>query len=400
LDKAQKVIDDAAANVERRTGVLRKAETSGAEAEKRAQKAIQSFGAPQTPTQVGQNIRSAVEPIFTKLKSVRATNAETNKTEAFNDALKKEERDKRFLTQRAFKEAVSAIDSAIKNPETKLRNVSIQEVESQLLKVKRALDPRKEVDGVVIGEPVSFEGLENLRRFLRDRAYGLPAEGFDAIGQQQAGKLADAVEKIQREFSPKIGKFLEQYKADSEPLRNFKTKLGEAIVGKEEFDMNRFATDPAELANKFFKSQTSVKDLVTLLGGDIAQAEKVARSYLADRIRKGTAKDVEKVIDESRDWIGQFPALQQQLSSIAREMGIAERVAGKRGVLAKALRTDLAALPLESAQKEAAKISSQAQTESEKRVQRGLKQATELRQRGQELAKTPDVAPVEEFYWC
>jgi hypothetical protein len=36
---------------------------------------------------------------------------------------------------------------------------------------------------VVTGKPVSFEGLETLRRFLRDRSYGLPAEGFDAIGQ-------------------------------------------------------------------------------------------------------------------------------------------------------------------------------------------------------------------------
>lgn len=395
LDRAQKVIDDAAANVERRTGVLRKAETSGAEAEKRAQKAIQSFGAPQTPTQVGTDIRTAVEPIFTTLKATRDANAKATKGEAFSFALNKEREGKRVSDTEAFKEAKTLIDNAIKNPETKLRNVSIQEVESQLLKVRRALDPRREVGAEVIGEPISFEALENLRRFLRDRSYGLPAEGFDAIGQRQAGDLADAVEKIQREFSPGIEKFLSQYKADSEPLRNFKTKLGEAIVGKEEFDMNRFATDPAELANKFFKSQTSVKDLVTLLGGNVAQAEKVARSYLADRMRKGTAKDVEKVIDESRDWIGQFPALQKQLSAIAQEMGIAERVAAKRGTLAKALRTDLAALPLESAQKEAAKISAQAQTESEKRVQRGLKQAAELRQRGQELAKTPDVKPVE-----
>ena len=134
---------------------------------------------------------------------------------------------------------VSSHHKKIINPETKLTNVSIDEVKGQLNKVRRALDPTEEVDGVVIGRPISFEALENLRRFLRDRSYGLPAEGFDAIGQQQAGKLADAVEKIQREFSPGIEKFLTQYRKDSEPLNAFRTKLGESIVGKEEFDMGR-----------------------------------------------------------------------------------------------------------------------------------------------------------------
>ena len=128
---------------------------------------------------------------------------------------------------------------------------------------------------------------------MRDRAYGLPAEGFDAIGQRQAGELADAVEKIQKKFSPSIGKFLEQYKADSEPLNKFKTKLGESIVGKVEFDMSRFATDPAELASKFFKSETSVKDLMQLLtsGKDFVSvigaknAEQLARGVVASKLQ-------------------------------------------------------------------------------------------------------------------
>lgn len=392
---AEGVIKDATAAIERKTGVLRKAETSGAAATERGKQAAASFGPVQTPTQVGTSIRESVMPLFEKLKQVRSQNADRLKTEAFSEALEKERTGKKVADTAAFKEAMTAIKNALTNPETKLTNVSVDSVRNQLQQVKRALDPREEVEGVIIGKPASFEALENLRRFLRDRSYGLPAEGFDAIGQQQAGRLADAVEKIQREFSPKIGKFLEQYKKDSEPLRAFKTKLGQAVVGAEEFDMSRFVTDPATIGDKFFKTETGVKQLVELLGGDVGKAEGLARAYLSDRLRKGTAKDVEKTIDDSRDWIGQFPALQQQLTNIAREMGIAERVAGKRGELAKALRTDIASLPIGEAKTTAAEMAAKAQKESEQRVQRGLTQAERLRQQGQKLAKGTEAPVVE-----
>lgn len=387
IEMANNVLKDAAANVERRVGVLRKAEVSGVAAAERGREALASIGQPQTPTQIGTNIRNAVNPIFERLKKVRSDNAEQLKTEAFNFALEKERAGQRVEQTQAFKSAIDEINRALVNPETKLTNVSVDEVRNQLSKVKRSLDP-KEVDpttGVVTGRPVSFEALENLRRFLRDRAYGLPAEGFDAIGQQQAGRLADSVEKIQREFSPGIGKFLEQYKADSKPLSDFKTKLGQAIVGTEEFDMARFATDPATLGDKFFKSETSVKDLINLMGGNVQQVEQIARAYIADKLRTGTAKDVEKLILSSRDWIGQFPALQQQLSSVAQQMGVAERVATKRGTLAKALRTEITEIP-DIARKESEKLKQQAEKESIERTKRGLRQTEKMREMGKKVA--------------
>ena len=396
MQMADKIMKDALADVERRTGVLRKAETSAAAAGERGRQALGSIGQPQTPTQIGTSIRNAVNPIFERLKQTRSANAERLKGEAFDEALTKERAGQRVEQTQAFKEAIDEIKRALVNPETKLTNVSVDEVRSQLSKVKRALDPREAdpVTGIVTGRPVSFEALENLRRFLRDRAYGLPAEGFDAIGQQQAGRLADAVEKIQREFSPKIGKFLEQYKADSKPINDFKTKLGQAIVGTEEFDMGRFATDPATLGDKFFKSETSVKDLINLMGGNVQQVEQVARAYIADKLRGGTAKDVEKLLTSSRDWIGQFPALQQQLSSVAQQMGVSERVAAKRGKLADVLRTDITKLPDIARQQQAAAQQKTAQ-ESEQRVKRGIQQAEGLRETGRKLAKdvTAPAAP-------
>jgi len=308
-----------------------------------AQKSLSAVGAPQTPTTIGTKIRETVNPIFVDLKKTRSDNAETNKGEAFSFAFQKEKAGQKVSDTKAFEKAISDIDTAITNPETKLTNVTINEVKSQLDKVKRALDPRvvDEQTGVVTGTPVSFQGLENLRRFLRDRSYGLPAEGFDSIGQIQAGKLADSVEAIQREFSPSITKFLEQYRKDSDPLRVFKTKLGESIVGKEEFDMARFTTDPATIGDKFFKSETGVKDLITLLGNNAGQAESIARAYVADKLRNATGKQVKEFVETSsaRDWLDTFPALKNQLTTAAQTMTRAEGFGGARSKLADALRT-------------------------------------------------------------
>jgi len=342
--RIEKQFRDQIAEMRSKAGRLTTREAKGTQ---EARKSLAAVGTPQTPTETGRSIREAVTPVFDALKAARTKNAETNKTEAFNFALNKERAGQRVSGTQEFKDAISFIDRAIKNPETGLRNVSISEVESQLLKIRRALDPVKEVDGVSTAQPVSFQGLENLRRFLRDRAYGLPAEGFDAIGQKQAGELAEAVEKIQRKFSPSVGKFLEQYKADSEPLRIFKTKLGEAIVGKEEFDMTRFATDPAELANKFFKSETSVKDLmqllgkdfVSVLGGNVKNAEQLARGVVASKLQDASSKDIQKFVTSNADWLNQFPQLRQQLEAASTIIGRSERFGGARTSLADTLRT-------------------------------------------------------------
>jgi hypothetical protein len=329
-----------------------------------ARQELNSIGSPQTFTQTGTSIRESVAPAFEKLKETRATNAEKNKGEAFGDALKAETEGKRFKNTKAFQNAEAEIITALNNPQTGLSNAPVDTIRNQLMKVRQALNPKLDNPD----EPdISFEGLEKLRRFLRDRAYGLPAEGFDAISQQQAGKLADAVEKIQVEFSPKFSKFLEQYRQDSQPLNLFKTKLGEAIVGKEEFDMGRFAHDPATLGSKFFKSETGVKDLVNLLGGDSAKAETIARGYIASKLENASAKDVENFLksETNKDWLTQFPKLKQQLQQAATTMSRAEGFGGAREKAASKAISEIGGLTT-SAETLAQRLKDEAAREAEK----------------------------------
>ena len=336
--EADKVVADASQKVNRLRDVASKARTTATARAEQAAGQLTKVGEAQTPTQTGTSIRDAVTPIFNKLKDVRAKNAEKFKGDAFNFAAMKEAQGQLPKDTQAFKKGMADLDKLISD-------TTLSDIKSPLQRIRNALDPVKEVDGVIVGQPAKFESLEQVRRFLRDRSYGLPAEGFDSINQIQAGKLADMVEGIQKEFSPGIAKFLEQYRKDSEPLRVFKTKLGEAIVGKEEFDMARFATDPATLGSKFFKSETGVKDLVTLLGGDASQAEKIARGYVADQLRAANSTQVLKKIGEWRDWLPQFPAVERQLKDAAERLAQAERVGGRRGKLSTTLRTEAIGLP-------------------------------------------------------
>ena len=178
-------------------------------------------------------------------------------------------------------------------------------IKNQLLQIKRAINPR-EVDpitGVVSGKPVSFEGLENLRRFLRDRASGLPAEGFDAISQQQAGRLAKVVEGVMEDFSPSIRKFIDQYRKDSEPMRVFQTKVGKALIDEQLFGRGaNYAKVPAQsIPTKVFKYPEDYRALIQALGDDVKLAEQSAQRYFVSQLEsKKTSDQLQQFLRDNR----------------------------------------------------------------------------------------------------
>lgn len=318
---------------------ISKARSRAAALQQRASRSVAEGRAPvaaageaKPPSQTGGEIRKLVVDRFEKLKEVRANAAKTDKAEAFTSALAREKGGETVASTRAFKTLLKDIDNAIVNPETGLVNVSVPQMQSQLSAVKNALQPES--------GKVSFEGMENLRRFLRDRSYGLPAEGYDSISQQQAGQLADGIEAAMAEFSPRIKTFLENYRANSEPLRVFKSKLGKSVVENPEFDWGRFVTDESQLAGRFFKSKQSVADLRELLGKDSPQAERVARSWVADQLQGKSGSEVATKLREWRDWLPSFPALNAELADAVKAMTRGETFGAARQRAAGKLRTE------------------------------------------------------------
>jgi len=313
------------------------------------------MGEPKLLTETGLAIRDKIAPVFETLKKTRSDNAEVNKKEIFNFAFLKEKQGKKINQTEQFDLLNKEINDSLTSRETGLANVTVEELERSLRKVKDSVNGRviKAVKGVGGApdiperlQPASFESLEVLRRFLRDRSYGLPAEGYDAIGQQQAGKLATRIEDIMEEFAPGFRKsFLDKYKLDSEPLRQYKAKLGRAIVDKEEFDMGRFATDPKNIGSKAFSSQQSVNDLIALMGGDKKAVEDIAKGYILDKLRNASAADVIKIVNELREPLSLFPQLQGQLEAVAARLSSSMQLSGRRSTLAKSLRTEAMGLP-------------------------------------------------------
>jgi len=308
------------------------------------QQAIGVVGTADLPTDRGNAIRKGFETVLDGLKQKREQIIDKMQKPVFEAALEKEKSGQRVEQTQEFQDALKKIDSMITNEKTGLSDISVGEVKNALLRAKSYLDPRVELDGVIIGKPVSFQGLETVRRYLRDRASGLPAEGYDAISQQQAGVVADEVEKIMEQFSPGFLAYKNAYREASAPINQFKTKLGKAATGKAEgFDIGTYLKDPASLGETAFATRGSVEQLINILGDK--QAESLARGYAADKLRNPTAQKVKSFLDNSRDWIGAFPKLEEDLKAAVNNIDKAERIGSKGAKLESALNVKIGSVP-------------------------------------------------------
>lgn len=288
----------------------------------------------QTAQEIGDEIRGSATRVMDNLKARREANAQKLKQKAFGEAFKLEAEGKTIQSTKAYDDALQEIDAMISNPVTGLTSAPVDEIASQLSKVRKFLDRTVVNDvGEVIQRPTaSFEGLETARRFLNDRALGLPAEGYDAISQQMAGRLANRIEAIMKEFSPDIEKFLTQYKKDSEPLRVFQSKVGKALTGEQlpTPGTNFFNFASKDLPGAVFKSKENYDALIGALGNNRQLAESQAKRFFASQLEsKGSAKEVENFIRQNRAMLKETNALAD-----AERFAINLRTAEKRGTAA------------------------------------------------------------------
>jgi hypothetical protein len=342
--------------------------------------ATASLGEAKARTDIGEDIRSSFDKVLSRLKEQREEAAKINRQNAFGEAFQREADGQNVTETQAARNAIQEINATITNPVSGLKGVSEGALKDQLTRVRKAFEPEvflNQATGETTTRAPSFENLEIVRRSLRDRASGLPAEGFDAIGVGQAKRLAELVEGVQKEFSPKFGMFLESYKELSRPINKFSSDVGKAITGRADYDFKEFAVDPALLADNLFASRRGVQQLINTVGEQ--QAETIARSYVQSRLGKGTAKEIQSVADDSKiqDWIGSFPALQKELNAALGKRGRAERIAEKRQKLAGALRTDIRSLPVKAAT-EAQRIEQDLLRAAERRAAAGEKEAAGL----------------------
>lgn len=297
------------------------------------------IGQPLTETELGQAARAPAETQFNKFKKIREQQMSGAESGIFTAAKNLEQQGQSYKNTKAYADAVKKLNAMLIDPETKKANITVPQLESQIKNVLKALEGKEisftDETGKKLAEviPGNFQSLEYLRRFLGDRAAGVPAEGFDAIGQKMAGDLKQIVQNIQDEFVAKGGQskpwteYLNKYREASIPINNYKSDLGSRLLGKTEWDASQYSTDAAKLAGSIFDSHGSVEAYRALSGASNEELEKLGRNVIANDIfNKGSsAKDLLKRYSDILKF-PPFTALQQDLANLAKT----EELSGKK----------------------------------------------------------------------
>jgi hypothetical protein len=297
------------------------------------------IGQPLTETELGQAARAPAETQFNKFKKIREQQMSGAESGIFNAAKTLEQQGQSYKNTTAYADAVKQLNEMLIDPETKKASITVPQLESQIKNVLKALEGKEVFTKNEAGEKISqiipgnFQSLEYLRRFLGDRAAGVPAEGFDAIGQKMAGDLKQIVQNIQDEFVSKGGQskpwteYLNKYREASIPINNYKSDLGNRLLGKTEWDASQYSTDAAKLAGSIFDSHSAVEAYRALSGASNEELEKLGRNVIANDIfNKGSsAKDLLKRYSDILKF-PPFTALQQDLANLAKT----EELSGKK----------------------------------------------------------------------
>lgn len=294
---------------------------------------LAAISQPRTATEVGEEARTLATTRLDALKKARQDATDINKAEAFQAARAQEVAGQRVNQTNAFKQAEADLKAMKVDPETKLPLTTgatggqIDEVRRELTGV--ILDP---LTGETKRVGVSFQKLEDLRRRLGDRASGLPETGFDAIGQQMAGRLKTMVENVMKEFTGgkldmetglvkggSFEKYLKDYAEASKPINQFATTVGQKLTATLEQPRGVFATDPMALPKSIFSSPRNVDDFIELTGGDKAAVERLARNYVSEQLAGKTPAQINQFLNTNKGWLAKFPVLRDDFSTFAKK---------------------------------------------------------------------------------
>lgn len=233
-------------------------------------------GAP-TLDEVGTFIRDRVKSFVDNIKATRNANADRNITEAMQSATAKEAAGDAFLRNPEMVRLRAYLDEALTREVDPAVRRDLQVVKDALFVGVRG--PQGEIKVLP-----SFEGSETIRRKLGDAAFGLQAEGYEAIGQNYARELYGRLSDAMKAYEPKFAKYLDNYRKLSENIENVGTKLGKVLVGMEKDAPAYYATAARSIPDKAFSSPENVRILIEAMGGNREPVLAAAERYLANKM--------------------------------------------------------------------------------------------------------------------
>jgi hypothetical protein len=248
---------------------------------------------PQTPTQVGSFIREQAENFVKSIKSQRDAAAKQSFANAKNEAALKQSLGQYVDTT----PLISEIDQLIAKGGSTDYIRSISQLRNDIAATK------------------DFEGLEVIRRRLGDAAFGLPEEGYKAIGQGFAKDMYKNLAGQMRSYSSDFAKYLDDYKKLSKTIEAHGTKVGKGLTETQDAAGKYYAKTAEQVANDIFSSPEKYKTFVDAVGGNKQIAEAAARRYFAGLAENAkTPKAVEDLLRKNRAVLDEMPAIRKEIT--------------------------------------------------------------------------------------
>ena len=299
---------------------------------------------PQTKQEVGNYLRGIYENFVNSVKKVRSSKADEELKGSLSAAAEKEAAGQAFKDSSGMQDLFSFIEGKLaKETDPTLRSqlqvikkalfggekgaFSAEEIAAEMArqpssfsneaKRRMALQvlEKKEVEQ---GIAPSFQSSETIRRKIGDAAFGVPEEGYAAIGQNLARDLYGKLSGSMKAFEPSFSDYLERYKRLSETIEASGTKLGKSLGAMEKDAQAYHATEASLLPDRAFRNGESVKTLIDALGGNKQPVMAAAERWVAGKIAEaGNAEKARKFLTsnqmrEIRSVLG--PEFEQRIS--------------------------------------------------------------------------------------
>jgi len=239
---------------------------------------------PQTPTEVGNFLRQQAENFVKSIKTQRNEAAKVGFANAKNEAALKQRLGQYVDT----KPLVAEIDNLIAKGGSTDYIRSITQLKNDLAVTK------------------DFEGLEVIRRRLGDAAFGLPEEGYKAIGQGFAKDMYKGLADQMKAYSSDFEKYLADYARLSKNIEAHGTKVGKGLTETQDAAGRYYAKPAEQVAKDIFSSPEKYKQFVDAVGGNLEIAAAAGRRFFAGQLESAkTLEAVEKILKDSRELLKQ-----------------------------------------------------------------------------------------------
>ena len=129
-------------------------------------------------------------------------------------------------------------------------------------------------------------------RYLREvNKPGTEFTGYKALDANTRRDIINVLENGLYSWSPQYQAADAAYKAASQTLKPFQTRLMDRLLKKEKYDPSELAKDTEEFAGEFFRSADTVKNLKAAIGDD-AFISNIAKEYVATLFSNKTPAEI------------------------------------------------------------------------------------------------------------